>query len=419
MPQKPTKTSTYTKNSPVIKDKKPFRKASTPVKPAPKQATKGKKSLAKITSSEFKPARPKEERSEERTQKPVRSTNRSPREGTDNRGQTGNFVPNFKPEFKPRTDAFRNKKPTRPNPKSANNPNSKTYDPNTAQAPKSRFDSKGKLTVSRGNGSNKTEEGVRTFDKDETSYTHWGNVATWYDKMIEDKDSYQNKVIIPNLIKSMNIKKNEVILDIGCGVGYFCQKFFEKGGDIIGVDLGAESIKIAKQKTDTSIDYHVAGANQMAFVEDNSVDKITIVLALQNIKEADECIKECSRVLKPRGSLYIVLNHPYYRIPKATSWIFQNSEMVNYRRVDRYLSQFEINIDMNPGSKTKAKESTVSFHRPLEYYINTMSKNSLLLKSMSEWISHRQSDQGPAKTPILETSRKEIPLFMFLEFRRS
>jgi ubiquinone/menaquinone biosynthesis C-methylase UbiE len=410
MPPKPTKTSTYTKNSPVIKDKKPFRKASTPVKTTPKPATKGKKSFLKAETKSFPSSERTKSSSFESKPKEFKSARSSePRD---------NFVPNFKPEYKPRGEGFVSRKSSRPNPKSANNPNSKTYDPSIAQSPKSRFDAKGKLTVGRGANSSKPEEGVRTFDKDETNYTHWGNVASWYDKMIEDKDSYQNKVIIPNLLKAMNIKKNEVILDVGCGVGYFCQKFLEKGGDVIGVDLGAESIKIAKQKTDTSIDYHVSGADSMAFLEDNSVDKVTIVLALQNIKEADECIKECSRVLKPRGSLYIVLNHPYYRIPKATSWIFQNSEMVNYRRVDRYLSQFEISIDMNPGSKTKAKESTVSFHRPLEYYINTMSKNSLLLKSMSEWISHRQSDQGPAKTPALETSRKEIPLFMFLEFKR-
>ena len=49
--------------------------------------------------------------------------------------------------------------------------------------------------------------------------THWGNVADWYDKMISDKDSYQNQVILPKTLQALNLQKNQTILDLGCGVG--------------------------------------------------------------------------------------------------------------------------------------------------------------------------------------------------------
>jgi ubiquinone/menaquinone biosynthesis C-methylase UbiE len=246
--------------------------------------------------------------------------------------------------------------------------------------------------------------------------TDWGKVASWYDKMISDNDSYQNKVILPKLINALNIQKDDIILDLGCGVGYFCQKYFEIGcKKVVGVDLGVESIKLAKQKTNSAIEYFVNTAESLPFLKDESVDKITIILALQNIHKADKCLKECSRVLKSNGKLFVVLNHLYFRVPKNSYWIWSEKESIQYRRVDKYLSHFDVKIDMEPSKKSKS-EATISFHRPLEWYIQTAVKSSLYLSDMQEWISHRKTDQGPVKTPKLEISRKEIPLFMMLVF---
>jgi ubiquinone/menaquinone biosynthesis C-methylase UbiE len=246
--------------------------------------------------------------------------------------------------------------------------------------------------------------------------THWGDVANWYDKMISDKDSYQNQVILPKVMQVLKIKKDQIVLDLGCGVGYFCQKYSEAGASVIGVDLGVDSIQIAKQKTDSHIQYHTHTAESLPFIKDRSVDKITIILALQNIQKADQCLVECARVLKSKGELIMVINHPYFRIPKNTSWIWSNEEFVQYRRVDRYLSEFAVPIDMEP-SKNEQNQ-TMSFHRPLQWYIQAASKNSLLLSDMQELISHRKTDQGPKKTPSLEFSRKEIPLFMLLKWQK-
>ncbi len=261
---------------------------------------------------------------------------------------------------------------------------------------------------------NKPKHNKPTQNSNKT-HTHWGEVANWYDGMINDKDSYQNQVILPTIIKSLNIKPNETVLDLGCGVGFFCQKYFDQKAKVIGIDLGAESIRIAKEKTSKDILYYTDTAEKISFIQDNSVDKITIILAIQNIKKANQCISECSRVLKSNGELIIVINHPYFRIPKSTAWVWSDQEFTQYRRVDRYLSPFEVDIDMEP-SKKNSNTQTVSFHRPLEWYIQIAAKNRLLLHDMQELISHRKTDQGPKKTPKLELCRQEIPLFMLLKW---
>lgn len=277
-----------------------------------------------------------------------------------------------------------------------------------------------------------TEDERVEFNSDQKS-TSWGKVATWYDKMISDENSYQNKVILPKVMRILedNIKKNnsEVILDLGCGVGFFTEKFYNRFVDvkaneevknkIIGVDIGAESIEVAKTKTNSEIEYHANTAESLPFLKNMSVDKITIILALQNIKFVQKCIAECGRVLKKNGKLIVVMNHPYYRIPKNTSWNWDSENFKQYRRVDRYLSPFEIEIDMNPGKKDKTvkekkEATTLSFHRPMSWYVNEFAKQGLHIQDMHEWISHIASDQGPKKTPALEFARQEFPLFMCL-----
>jgi ubiquinone/menaquinone biosynthesis C-methylase UbiE len=282
-------------------------------------------------------------------------------------------------------------------------------------------------TESVSNTQNDTE-----FDSNQKS-TSWGKVATWYDKMIGDENSYQNKVILPKVMRILedNVKKNngEVILDLGCGVGFFTEKFHNRFVDvkaaeevknkIVGVDIGEESIAVAKTKTNAEIEYRANTAESLPFFKNMSVDKITIILALQNIKFVQKCIAECGRVLKKNGKLIVVMNHPFYRIPKNTSWNWDAQEFKQYRRIDRYLSPFEIEIDMNPGKKDKtAKEkkeaTTLSFHRPMSWYVNEFAKQGLLVEDMQEWISHIAADQGPKKTPALEFARQEFPLFMCL-----
>ena len=58
--------------------------------------------------------------------------------------------------------------------------------------------------------------------------TSWGGVADWYDSYLEtNPDSYQEKVIAPNLLRLIDIKKGMKILDLACGQGFFSRKFKE------------------------------------------------------------------------------------------------------------------------------------------------------------------------------------------------
>jgi ubiquinone/menaquinone biosynthesis C-methylase UbiE len=247
-----------------------------------------------------------------------------------------------------------------------------------------------------------------------TKDTSWGKSADWYNELVTDVDSYQNKILLPNLIRLMTIKKGERLLDVGCGSGFFSKEFVRAGAEVVGVDVGEELIKIAKQNIPQA-DFRITPADKLGFAKNETFDKAVFVLSLQNISDAAAAIKEATRCLKKGGKLFLVLNHPAFRIPGGSSWGWDDRSKVQYRRLDSYLSEKKVKIEMHPGEKTG--ESTWSFHAPLQYYFKIFHKNNLLVERLEEWVSHRTTPAGPRKLAE-NRARTEFPLFLFLALHK-
>lgn len=249
--------------------------------------------------------------------------------------------------------------------------------------------------------------------------TSWGRVAGWYDQLLEENgDTYQEKIIKPNLLRILAPKKGEEILDVGCGQGYFSRELAKAGARVLGVDIGGELIKLAKAKAGPNEKYLVVSAERLLGFVNNRFDAAISVLALQNIKDLQSAISETARVLKPDGRLVLVLNHPSFRIPKVSAWGFDEENSTQYRRIDGYMSEISVAVDMTQGIKNpKAKKFTYSFHHPLQVFFKAFYKSGLAVSRLEEWVSHKVSDKGPRKAAE-DKARKEIPLFMCLELKK-
>lgn len=245
--------------------------------------------------------------------------------------------------------------------------------------------------------------------------TSWNKVASWYDELLKNDDSYQAKVILPNLIRFLDLKKDEDVYDLACGQGYFANVFACLGAKVVASDLSKKLIEKAKKSYKEKISFYITPAHRAQFLKDKSIDTIVIVLAIQNIENINEVFIECKRIIKRGGRLVIVLNHPMFRVPKGSDWYFDNG--IQSRIIFKYLSESKILIDMTPGEKDpKKKISTVSFHRSLQYYTKLFTKNGFAITRLEEWISHKQSGTGPRQIAE-DNARKEIPMFMCLEVK--
>lgn len=258
---------------------------------------------------------------------------------------------------------------------------------------------------------NTEEESVK---KMKIQKTDWDNVAPWYDSYLEkSNDSFQEKVIAPNLLRILEIKKGESVLDLACGQGYFSRLIKNLGASVTGVDLSKDLIKIAEEKS-TDISYIVAPAHDIKLKKE-SFDRVFTVLAFENIKNVDEVMFEIKRVLKNDGTFTLVLLHPVFRIPQYSDWGFDSKKDLQYRRTDKYLSEIKIDIEQNP-YKNKGRITT-TFHRSLQWYMKAFKKQGFAITTIEEWISHKKSQIGP-RQKAEDTARKEFPMFLALELRK-
>lgn len=245
--------------------------------------------------------------------------------------------------------------------------------------------------------------------------TSWGEAAEWYDKLLDGDDSYQAKVIRPNLLRLLGDVKGLSVLDLACGQGYFTRMIREAGAETIGVDISKELIAFAVKKSGArGIEYKVSPAHKLGFLKDGSMDVVVCVLAFQNIENLPDVMKEVSRVLSEKGKIILVLNHPAFRIPQTSDWGFDEKKGLQYRREDAYMSEKTISIEMHPGKK--GSEKTVSFHRPLQYFFKLFNKNGFAVTRLEEWISHKASQPGP-RQKAEDKARKEFPMFMCVELK--
>lgn len=244
--------------------------------------------------------------------------------------------------------------------------------------------------------------------------TDWDNVAPWYDSHLGGGDTYQVKVIAPNLMRILDPKKGETVLDLACGQGFFSRLIHDAGATVTGIDLSANLIARAKGYS-KDISYHVAPAH-ITKLKKESFDKVFTVLAFENIKNIDEVMLEIKRVLKKEGKFVLVMLHPAFRIPQYSDWGFDTKKDLQYRKVDKYLSEIKIDIDLKPFKGNKSVKTT-TFHRSLQWYMKSFKKAGFAITSIEEWISHKKSGAGPRQSAE-DTARKEFPMFMALEIKK-
>lgn len=74
------------------------------------------------------------------------------------------------------------------------------------------------------------------------------NFACFYDKLMSDADYKDRAEYVKSLFKEFD-KKPELLLDLCCGTGTFCEAFAMDGISVIGVDISEDMLAVAKEKS--------------------------------------------------------------------------------------------------------------------------------------------------------------------------
>lgn len=244
----------------------------------------------------------------------------------------------------------------------------------------------------------------------------WEGVSDWYASYLAKPGTIQSTVVFPGVLRALSPLKTGRYLDIACGEGKFAHMVARTAREVVGFDAAPSLIARAEQQARPNTQFFVADAASFSRVVGNTpFDGATCILAIQNMPEITPVFLETSKVLKPGAPFILVLNHPSFRQPRQSGWGFDETRKLQYRRVDRYLTEYEMPILAHPGSNPH--EKTASYHRPLSTYVNALGAAGFAIDAMEEWVSDKTSDSGP-RAKAENVARAEIPLFLALRARK-
>ena len=112
-------------------------------------------------------------------------------------------------------------------------------------------------------------------------------------------------------LKNLNIKSDDVILDVGCGGGINVKRMAKSAKKVYGIDYSIESVKLSKEVNEKLIDEGkveiIEGNVKSLPFEDNTFDIVTAFETVYFWPDIEKCFAEVKRVLKPGGIFLIGL----------------------------------------------------------------------------------------------------------------
>jgi len=240
--------------------------------------------------------------------------------------------------------------------------------------------------------------------------TSWDPLAHWYNGWVGEGGSEHHRLVaIPTVMRLLELRPGEQVLDIGAGQGVLAPDIARAGGGYAGVDASPRLVDLARKHHASEGRFMVGDARKLA-----TIAGLKAASSLQDMDPLEPVLESAAWGLRPGGRVVILLTHPSFRVPRQSGWGWDEGRKLVYRRVDRYLTPLPVPMKVMPGKDAK---TTRSFHRPISEYVNGLSARGLLVDRMDEVPGHK-STAAVSNTRAENTARKEIPLFLGLRARK-
>ncbi len=101
--------------------------------------------------------------------------------------------------------------------------------------------------------------------------------------------------------------KGARILDVGCGGGLLSEALAARDADVVGIDLAAASLEVARRhaaESKTPVEYKQIDAARLASEEPGRFDVVTCLELLEHVPDPEALVAACSLAVRPGGSVF-------------------------------------------------------------------------------------------------------------------
>ncbi|WP_240190005.1 class I SAM-dependent methyltransferase [Bacillus sp. P14.5] len=221
----------------------------------------------------------------------------------------------------------------------------------------------------------------------------------------QSKESPNNAMEAPVILKLIGDVRNKEILDLGCGDGTFGKELLSKGaGHYTGIDGSKNMVETAVSTTSSPQASIRLGDLENLELNQNEYDLIISRMVLHYIENLESLVKEVYAAVKPGGKFVFSVMHP---VLTSTFDHFSGKEKRTHWIVDNYFES---------GKRVEAwmDHSVVKYHRTIEEYFSLMLSAGFTIKNVKEAAPRREffSDEEEYKR------RTRIPLMLILELTK-
>jgi ubiquinone/menaquinone biosynthesis C-methylase UbiE len=292
----------------------------------------------------------------------------------------------------------------------------------------------------------------------------WDALATWYDGWMGAEGSdHHRKWAIPAALDLLDLRPNERLLDVGAGQGVLAPYVAQTGAHYTGVEISPRLLELARKRHSKHGRFVQGDARRLTSIPDLTAkpfDAAVFLLSIQDMNPLEDVLRSASALLREGGRLVLLMTHPCFRVPRQSGWGHDTQRGLRFRRVDRYLNPLAIPMKQysdanrqhsarnapsgrNARSRTNTRSNaytnsrpnarsdiesaergvSISFHRPLNHYVNSLADCGLLVAAFREIAAENEGNGnangnakgnaiGDTSTPLEQRANAEIPLFL-------
>ena len=141
----------------------------------------------------------------------------------------------------------------------------------------------------------------------------WDGLGEWWLEELASDPAYSEE-IEPLLLELLQPQAGLTYLDLGCGDGRMMGALGASGARVIGCDLNLQLLRRARRHGPVA----KAVLPGLAWIRAESFDGALVGLVLEHLEGEATFFQEAARVVRPRGALAVVINHPIWTAPESS-----------------------------------------------------------------------------------------------------